>query len=190
MGARRNQYLPVVLGATAVCGLALHSWYARRQQDAVISELRGTVALLTTTAGDSGVPRSVAASARRDQLQRAFSRDRPTDLAHDSREAMERALAAALPKGSVLRALDCTSFLCRIETEHAGRQGYEQFVRAAFLRPAEPHGILSRPTFSAPLSEEPTQDGTLVAVTFLAQDGYALPSASSDPGSGTLPAGR
>jgi hypothetical protein len=172
MGARQVPVLSLAIAAV-VCGFILYSEYLRRQQDGVLRDIQGQVALLSSARVDSGRGQpSVTMSARRDRLENAFALDRPEDLPGELRQRMDDALDAALAEGSVVSAFECRSSMCRIETVHSDRRRYEEFVRTAFL--GSPHTPLNRPTFSAPLHDKLSQVGTVEAVTFLARDGHAL----------------
>jgi hypothetical protein len=167
--------LVAVAAVAAVCLLAAQSWYERRRQGVVIGELRTEVAQLS---GSRHGPSEGGGSSadRREQLERAFASDATGDVPEELRQAMNERIATTLRKGSALLSLECKVSMCRIETSHRDRMGYEVFIQAAFLRSA--HTVFSGPSFSVPLGDAPAQDGSLVGVTFLAREGRSLPPAS------------
>jgi hypothetical protein len=146
------------------------------RQDAVLRDLQNQIAVISSKTVDGRGSQPLTASARRIQLENAFASDPVGHLADEMRQAMNERLAVALPEGSTVRRFECKSSICRIETGHANRTRYDEFVRAAFLKPGQ--AALNRPNFTVPLSDDPSADGTLIAVTFLAREGHSLPSES------------
>jgi hypothetical protein len=97
--------------------------------------------------------------------------------AASARHTAESRLRERLPAGSSLRAVDCRSSLCRIETSHADSTQYLQFVRSALFDPsARPWGgaVFSIPASDAP--PDPSSREPMIAVSYLSREGVDLPT--------------
>jgi hypothetical protein len=108
----------------------------------------------------------------RDRYARAFAGERadPTWAESAQRRADER-LKVTAQAGSTVRAIECRTSLCRIETTHPDRESAQQFVRGSFMKPgASPWNA---PVFSMPL--DPAAAGPVVLVSYLAREGHPLP---------------
>jgi hypothetical protein len=97
----------------------------------------------------------------------AFIAQRFADETRDAswREAAELApkLTAILPAGSRLRALDCRTSLCRVETSHLDMERYREFLAAGFS--LEQQIWSGAAQFPVPLAPQPNEP--LVAVSWL-----------------------
>jgi hypothetical protein len=79
----------------------------------------------------------------------------------------------ALPKGSVIRDLDCRESMCRLETSHLTDGSFRTFVHQAILDPET--RAWTGPAAISLDADHPAADGSVVAVAFLAREGHALP---------------
>jgi hypothetical protein len=104
----------------------------------------------------------------------AFASDRadPGWTARDQRETVEK-IHALLPEGSELRSLDCRESLCRIETRHPDMARHVTFYQRALVDPATQ--LWNGPMYTAPVEDDPSWDGPIVAVAYLARPGKELP---------------
>jgi hypothetical protein len=87
------------------------------------------------------------------------------------RTATER-LKADLPPSSELRAVDCRTSMCRIETSHVDRQSFHEFARKAFGDPST--GVWNGGSFSGIVSGGDESGGPLIVVSYLAREGKEL----------------
>ena len=110
----------------------------------------------------------------RDYYEEVFVQDHSdTEWTVTERRIVSDKIGAVLPKGSVLRSVECRTSMCRIETSHADLERYKQFYRSAFMeRPAQ---IWNAGMFSTPLNDNIPTEGPIVMVSFLAREGKQLP---------------
>jgi hypothetical protein len=109
-----------------------------------------------------------------ERLQTAFEADQP-DLrwSQQAHRAAEARLNALLPAGSTLRSFDCRASLCRIRTSHKSAEGYDQFVRSAFLD--QTTQIWNAPGYSYREPSDDPENGAVATITYVAREGAALP---------------
>jgi hypothetical protein len=162
-----------------------------RQEVAAGSAARRTVEVVTPsceapepTPAAEGV-RALPAAQRqleiteiRDRFAAAFTEQRPDAAwSASARVTAQERIAAALPRTSELRSIECRSSMCRIETAHEDPEHYAQFVQDAFLDP-DKH-VWDGGFFSTPL--EDSREGKLVTVAYLAREDEALPPVWQSP---------
>jgi hypothetical protein len=78
-------------------------------------------------------------------------------------------LRELLPAGSGMRAIECRTSLCRIETIHRDFETFVHFAEAAFTDPSR--RLWNGASTSVPLTDNPA-DG--IFVTYLAREGEPL----------------
>src|SRR6185312_7924965 len=88
-----------------------------------------------------------------------------------ARHLAEQRLKATMPDGSEVRAIDCRTSLCRIETSHADMAHYQQFVRSALFDPTT--SVWNAATYSSLVED---RDGHLVVVSYVSREGEPLPA--------------
>jgi hypothetical protein len=111
---------------------------------------------------------------QRDAIEAHFRSERMDGAASaaDTRR-LEQALPGALPTGSSLRAVECRSTLCRIETGHTDLASAQEFLQRAFVAPDT--AVLRGPGVSR-ISNELSASEPFVAVAYVARDGKPLPT--------------
>jgi hypothetical protein len=140
--------------------------------------LAANAAPAPSSSGEAPPKRRPTPGEVRDACEVSFvSQNVDSGWAVSARRTAEQRIRERLPAGSSLRAVDCRTSFCRIETSHPDSAGYADFVQSTLMDPrACPwNGAL----FSAPLSDpDPNapQKGPVVAVSFLAREGYDLPT--------------
>jgi hypothetical protein len=109
----------------------------------------------------------------RDRLEDAF-RGQAIDpvWSRTAVQTLDRKLATVLPARSAVRSVECRGALCRIETSHAGRDEYREFVHRAFVRSETE---LWNAGFFTNVVAEPGVGQPLVTVAYLAREGQGLP---------------
>ena len=125
---------------------------------------------------DSSSPSTArTAGAIRDEYQKAFQGEpRDATWADGAQRLAAQRLQAVLPTGSEVRAVECRTSMCRLETSHPDRSRYEAFMRSAFLGGAP--ALWNAPEFSAPLASLDAAHEPLLIVSYLAREGRALPA--------------
>jgi hypothetical protein len=124
------------------------------------------------TAPERALP--VESAVLRERMDQRFADER-TDpsWAVDARQRAQSRLAAVLPATSEVRSIECRATMCRIESVHADLGEYQQFVREGFVN-ADTQvwngGFLA-------LRKEPSVDGKLATVVYVARDGEAIQAA-------------
>jgi hypothetical protein len=118
-------------------------------------------------------------SAMRDHYDISFLGDHADSnwTAREAREATSK-LTSALPEGSSLRSFECRTSMCRIEVSHKDFKHATEFNETAFRDPST--RIWNTAGFSAPLRDEPSTDGSIVNVVFVAREGKGLPEFEPD----------
>lgn len=95
-----------------------------------------------------------------------------------ARSLAENGLAAHLPEGSRLTAIECKATVCRIESVHGGYQQASKFVRDAVSQPENrpwPGGL------AAGTIAEDAATGQVTMLIFLLREGVDLPPMEEDP---------
>ena len=140
---------------------------------------RSTAAELRAMAPAPALPPSLATaqpeSAPRERIARAFSSEKsdPT-WAQQAQRTAEARLRRNLPAGVTLRAVECRTSLCRIETTHENMDVYQRFVEMAFMKMDTQ--VWNGASFSTPVEADGAERGFPVAiVSYLAREGRALP---------------
>jgi hypothetical protein len=100
-------------------------------------------------------------------LAAEFDRDRVDPAWNPSRQLISK-VARLLTQGASVRALECRSSLCRLETSHPSSENYAKFTRD-FVR------IGGSPVWAGPvvfklLPRPASGDGSTIAVAYLARD--------------------
>lgn len=153
----------------------------RQSGSATPSEIAARSTVARSLPESSPAPTSGAGGVRKEPLPPSEVRQRfemafansPADpqwSARAKRIAAEK-LRSLLPEGSAVRSFECRTSMCRLETSHAGRQGYLKFAQAAFMGPST--GLWNAPAFSTPLRDPSARDGLMVS--FIAREGGTLP---------------
>ena len=118
------------------------------------------------------VPRRLTKEDMRDHYEIAFMNE-PEDSrwASSARNVATQRIQAALPAGSALRAVDCRTSFCRIETSHADLRHFSQFVDSALVEPAT--SVWNGATFSTVID---SNAGGVVVVSYVSREGQKLPA--------------
>ncbi|WP_437831028.1 hypothetical protein [Sorangium sp. So ce1153] len=107
------------------------------------------------------------------RVERVFHEEAPDpDWAREAEIALQEKIAAALPRSSALRSVECRASLCRVEVAYRDPADGGRFFDAAFKNPDSK--IWNADTFSTP--PRPDGRGNTIVVSYLAREGEALPS--------------
>jgi hypothetical protein len=157
----------------------------KRERDATVAEVQargkipgtGPVRYENTAASPESSTRPgvrAATAAPRETYQRAFDGESRDSAWADSAEQLAKdRLTTLAPPGSIVKAVECRSSMCRFLFGFPDRPSYERFVRSAFLSPTP--GAWSAPSFTTLLNPYAEQD-PLLAVSYLAREGRSLPA--------------
>lgn len=119
-----------------------------------------------------GQPRQDRAEQVRNLLETSFqSQSVDPFWSRDAERTARDKLAKTLRDPSELRGIECRASLCRIETEHEGREQYDQFVQKTFFDPEQSPW---NGAFFA--TRVPSEDGRVHTLHFLAREGTELPA--------------
>jgi hypothetical protein len=96
-----------------------------------------------------------------------FDRDRGDPAWNPSRQLMAK-VARLLTQGASVRALECRSSLCRLETSHPSAANYAKFTRDFVQIGGSP--VWAGPVVFKVLSRSASGGGSTIAVAYLARD--------------------
>jgi len=152
---------------------------ARAVLEGLAARSAGARAPLESPAAPAATPAAAAAPAVEPHVffDGVFAAQRASnDWADSAQRLATTRLTAALPPASALRAVECRESLCRIETEHADRDHYQQFFQHAFMDSATQawNGAVTT------VELETAGDGSIHAVSYLMREGVALPRPQRD----------
>lgn len=109
-------------------------------------------------------------------LDATFASERPdATWSADAQSRAQSGLSRALPSGSSVRSVRCTSSMCRIETRHHDMDEYQQFVDRAFVQPST---ALWNAGFFSSVVDGAEGGGEVTVVSFLARDEQPLAEVS------------
>jgi hypothetical protein len=114
---------------------------------------------------------------RQERVAAAFAAER-ADPSWQPERALGEVMREALPPGSSVRAIDCRSSLCRVETSHPDASSQRTYVSAIVF--SQPGRV--RPYDGALFDEgEALAGGGLRSVTYFLRPGRELPDAATRP---------
>jgi hypothetical protein len=90
--------------------------------------------------------------------------------ASSARHVATERIQAVLPVGSALRAVDCRTSFCRIETSHGDMAHYKQFIDRALVEPQS--SVWNGATFTAVTD---SSSANIIAVSYVSREGQNLP---------------
>jgi hypothetical protein len=96
-----------------------------------------------------------------------FDRDRGDPAWNPSRQLIAK-VARLLTQGASVRALECRSSLCRLETSHPSAENYAKFTRDFVRLGGSP--VWAGPVVFKLLSRPASGGGSTIAVAYLARD--------------------
>lgn len=108
-----------------------------------------------------------------DHIETSFFADHPVASSQDVAQGLETGVRAVLPAESLVLSVECRNSLCRVETEHASLDEFQDFVQRAFLT-HDSTRVSNGPVFVGLLAE-PAQGEPVVAVAYVGREGALLP---------------
>jgi hypothetical protein len=116
----------------------------------------------------------------RDKFEDKFSNERPDPgWAAGAESTLKQKIAATLPEGSKVDAIECHASMCRIETTHENMDRFRQFTTGAFMDPK--NKVWNGEFFTSPLGDPPKDGEKLTTVTYVAREGQDLPRFDKPP---------